>query len=102
MSIGSGITVSDPDEGLGDLIESATITLTDAVAGDALTVSGALPGGITAVTTNPAGQIVITLPGPASTGRLCGGDRADPLFDQQPGSDLRRHRYDPDDHGDGL
>ncbi len=67
VSIGSGITVSDPNEVTGDLIESATITLTDAVAGDALTVTLPLPGGITAVTTNPAGQIVVTLSGPAST-----------------------------------
>jgi len=67
VSIGSGITVADPNEITGDLIESATITLTDAVAGDALTVTLPLPGGITAVTTNPAGQIVVTLSGPAST-----------------------------------
>ena len=37
---------------LGDLIESATITLTDRVAGDSLTLTGALPPGFTAITTN--------------------------------------------------
>ncbi len=67
VSIGSSIAVSDPNEVTGDLIESATITLTDAVAGDALTVTLPLPGGINAVTTTPAGQIVVTLSGPAST-----------------------------------
>ena len=43
VAIGSGVTVSDPDSGLGDMIESATITLTDRVAGDALTLTGVLP-----------------------------------------------------------
>ena len=66
IAIGSSITVTDPDSGAGDQIVSATITLTDAVAGDALTVLGGLPAGITAVTTTPAGQIVITLSGAAS------------------------------------
>ena len=101
VSIGTAIAVSDPNEGVGDLIESATITLTDAVAGDALTVTLPLPGGITAVTTTPAGQIVVTLSGPASTGGLCGGDRAGALFDEQPGSDPGRHRCDADDQRDG-
>ena len=45
VAIGSGITVTDPVVA-GDMIESATITLTDRVAGDALAIAGALPGGI--------------------------------------------------------
>ena len=56
VAIGSGVLVSDPDSGLGDLIESATITLTDRVAGDSLTLTGALPPGIIAVTT-PSGRL---------------------------------------------
>ena len=47
IAIGSGITVSDPDSGVGDQIESATITITDPVAGDALTLAGPLPLGVT-------------------------------------------------------
>ena len=66
VAIGAGIAVSDPDSGSGDQIVSTTITLTDAVAGDALTVLGSLPTGISVVTTTPAGQIVITLSGVAS------------------------------------
>jgi hypothetical protein len=53
-AIGSGITVSDPDSGAGDQIESATVIITDAVAGDALTLSGDLPSGITVDPTSTA------------------------------------------------
>ena len=49
--------------GLGDMIESATITLTDRVAGDSLTLTGALPPGILAVTTPTAGAITIQITG---------------------------------------
>jgi Ca2+-binding RTX toxin-like protein len=66
VAIGSGVIVSDPDVGLGDLIESATITLTDRVAGDSLTLTGALPPGITAVTTPSVGAITITITGPGT------------------------------------
>jgi hypothetical protein len=66
VAIGSGVLVSDPDAGLGDQIESATITLTDRVAGDSLTLTGGLPVGIVAVTTNLAGSITIQLTGPGS------------------------------------
>ncbi len=66
IAIGSSLSVSDGDAGIGDMIESAVVTLTDAVAGDSLTILGTLPTGINAVTTTPAGQIVITLTGTAS------------------------------------
>ncbi|HYI47410.1 MAG TPA: Ig-like domain-containing protein [Allosphingosinicella sp.] len=66
VAIGSGVIVSDPDSGLGDMIESATITLTDRVAGDSLTITGALPAGITAVTTPSAGAITIQITGPGT------------------------------------
>ena len=66
IGIGSGILVSDPDSGLGDMIESATVTLTDKAAGDALTIAGPLPGGITSSITVNAGTIVVTLSGTAS------------------------------------
>jgi Ca2+-binding RTX toxin-like protein len=63
VAIGSGVIVSDPNSGSGDMIESATITLTDRVAGDSLTVTGALPPGIIAVTTPTAGAITIQITG---------------------------------------
>jgi Ca2+-binding RTX toxin-like protein len=63
VAIGSGVTVTDPNSGTGDMIESATITLTDRVAGDSLTLTGALPGGITAVTTPSVGAITIQITG---------------------------------------
>ncbi len=44
--------IGDPD--IGSTIASATITLTNAEAGDTLAVSGALPGGITASATTRA------------------------------------------------
>jgi len=45
---------------------SATILLTNAQIGDALTVNGVLPGGITSTTTTSAGTITVTLTGTAS------------------------------------
>jgi Ca2+-binding RTX toxin-like protein len=64
VAIGSGVLVSDPDSvALGDLIESATVTLTDRVAGDSLTLTGALPPGFVAVTTNLVGSITIQITG---------------------------------------
>jgi|GEM_PF-1137814 len=66
VAIGSGVTVTDPNSGTGDMIESATIVLTDRVAGDSLTISGALPPGIIAVTTPTAGAITIQITGPGT------------------------------------
>jgi Ca2+-binding RTX toxin-like protein len=66
VAIGSGVSVTDPNSGTGDLIESATITLTDRVAGDSLTLTGALPPGIVSVTTSNAGSITVTLTGPGT------------------------------------
>ncbi|HVQ07464.1 MAG TPA: Ig-like domain-containing protein [Allosphingosinicella sp.] len=66
VAIGSGVSVTDPNSGIGDMIESATITLTDRVAGDSLTLTGALPPGITSATTNLAGSITITITGPGT------------------------------------
>jgi Ca2+-binding RTX toxin-like protein len=66
VAIGAGVIVSDPDAGLGDLIESATITLTDRVAGDSLILTAALPPGITALTTPTAGAITIQITGPGT------------------------------------
>jgi VCBS repeat-containing protein len=63
IAIGSGVTVTDPDSGLGDMMESATITLTGAVAGDSLALTGALPSGFVAVTTPTAGAITIQITG---------------------------------------
>jgi len=63
VAIGSGVIVTDPNSGTGDMIESATITLTDRVAGDSLTLTGALPPGFVEVTTNLAGSITIQITG---------------------------------------
>ena len=64
VAIGSGVSVSDPDSvTLGDMIESATITLTDRVAGDSLTLTGTPPVGFVAVTTEAAGTITIQITG---------------------------------------
>ena len=49
--------IGDPDIGSTD-IASATITLTNAEAGDTLAVSGALPGGILASAYNPVTEIL--------------------------------------------
>jgi Ca2+-binding RTX toxin-like protein len=66
LAIGSGVLVSDPDSGLGDMIESATITLTDRVAGDAMGLMGPLPPGIVSVTTSLPGSITIQITGPGT------------------------------------
>ncbi|HEX8192845.1 MAG TPA: Ig-like domain-containing protein, partial [Allosphingosinicella sp.] len=63
-AFGSGITVTDPDSGNGDLIEGATITISDAQTGDALSISGNLPAGITVDPTSTA--TVLKLTGAAS------------------------------------
>ncbi len=66
VAIGSGISVSDPDAvPLGDLIESATVTLTDRVAGDSLSAP-TLPPGFTAIVTNLPGSITIQISGPGT------------------------------------
>ena len=101
VAIGSGVIVSDPDSGLGDMIESATIILTDRVAGDSLTLTGALPPGIVAVTTPSAGRDHHPDHRPRHRRPISGADPVDPLCDHQPGSDRRRHRPRADDHGHG-
>jgi hypothetical protein len=63
VALGSAITVTDPDA--GDMMASATVTITDAVTGDALSVSGTLPNGITVDPTSTA--TVLKLVGAAST-----------------------------------
>ena len=65
VAIGSAITVTDTLI-VGDMIESATITLTDRVAGDVLAIDGALPAGINSNIVVNAGTIVVTLTGTAS------------------------------------
>ena len=66
---GAPIPIADTDTLITDAdsttLASATITLTDAQAGDLLAASGALPGGITASSYNSSTG-VITLSGPAS------------------------------------
>jgi VCBS repeat-containing protein len=47
-------------------MQSATVTLTNALTNDTLSVSGALPSGISAATTSSAGTITLTLTGSAS------------------------------------
>ncbi|HZF95999.1 MAG TPA: Ig-like domain-containing protein [Allosphingosinicella sp.] len=64
VAIGSGITVTDPDSDMGDQIEGATITITNDVAGDRLTLSGDLPAGITVDPTST--DTVLKLIGTAS------------------------------------
>jgi hypothetical protein len=67
VSIGTGISVSDADSVNGDLIESATVTLTDMVAGDMLTYTGPPPPpGITVVVNVMVGSIVVTITGPGT------------------------------------
>ncbi len=64
----AGTPISDTDVTITDVddtnIESATITLTNAQAGDVLAALGALPGGITAVVSG--GGSVVTLSGTAT------------------------------------
>ena len=63
VAIGSGVLAGDVESGGGDRIESATITLTDRVAGDALTVTASLPSGVTADTIVGAGTITVQITG---------------------------------------
>ncbi len=66
---GTGTPIADTDRTITDVddtnIESATITLTNAQAGDSLVV-GTLPGSISATVTNTAGQVTVTLTGSAT------------------------------------
>jgi hypothetical protein len=65
----SDITISDVDLTGGQKLTSATVTLTNAKAGDSLSVLGALAGGITsAIDASVAGQITLTLSGGSATG----------------------------------
>jgi 6-phosphogluconolactonase (cycloisomerase 2 family) len=58
------LSIADADDAN---LTSATIVLTNAKAGDTLSINGALPGGITsAIDTSVAGQITVTLSGIAS------------------------------------
>jgi hypothetical protein len=65
VAIGSGIVVSDSDSGAGDQIVSATVAIVDALVGDKLTLSGALPSGIT-VDEQGSSDFVLKLTGAAS------------------------------------
>ncbi|MCW7541970.1 tandem-95 repeat protein [Aquabacterium sp. A7-Y] len=66
---GSGVALADLDLTITDVdhttLAGATITLSNAQAGDLLAV-GSLPAGVTAVVTSVGGQIVVTLSGTAS------------------------------------
>ena len=66
IPIAAGIaTVTDDDNAT---LASATVLLTNAQTGDVLAISGALPGGIIPnIDTLVAGEITVTLAGPAST-----------------------------------
>ena len=57
------VSVTDVDD---TNINSATVTLTNALANDVLAVNGVLPGGIAATTTSGAGTITVTLSGSAT------------------------------------
>ena len=68
---GAPIAIADTDVSLsysgGATADSATVTLTNATAGDSLSVAGALPGGIgSSVDGSVAGQITLSLFGSAS------------------------------------
>ncbi|MBR0852348.1 cadherin domain-containing protein [Bradyrhizobium diazoefficiens] len=67
---GPFVAIADSDDSVSDVdnqtLASATITLTDAKAGDILAISGSLPNGISAVITPGAGIITVTLSGSAS------------------------------------
>jgi Cadherin-like domain/SdrD B-like domain/Bacterial cadherin-like domain/RTX calcium-binding nonapeptide repeat (4 copies) len=56
----SDTDVSITDADVGDKVEGATITITNAVAGDVLTVVGALPGTITIDPSSTATNLVLT------------------------------------------
>ncbi len=61
-----GFGIIEPNEAAGDRIESAALTLINAQAGDQLAY-GTLPPGISAAITTPAGRIVLTFTGTATT-----------------------------------
>ena len=68
---GSAVAIAATDVSITDVdntnMQSATITLTNAQAGDSLAVNGSLPSGITAtINTSVSGQITVTLTGSAS------------------------------------
>jgi len=56
-SIGTDIAVTDAD---GDMIQSATVTITDAIAGDLLVANLPLPGGITISGASTATTLILT------------------------------------------
>ncbi|HEV2565203.1 MAG TPA: Ig-like domain-containing protein, partial [Microvirga sp.] len=63
VAIAAGVRIADD----GTTIASARVVLTNASAGDVLSVAGGLPGGITSsVDTSVSGQITLTLTGNAS------------------------------------
>ncbi|MDA9504522.1 hypothetical protein XI09_07130, partial [Bradyrhizobium sp. CCBAU 11386] len=60
----SDVSIADPDNAT---MQSATVTLTNAKAGDVLAISGGLPSGIVAnINTSVSGIITVTLTGSAS------------------------------------
>ncbi|HEX8164633.1 MAG TPA: Ig-like domain-containing protein, partial [Beijerinckiaceae bacterium] len=66
---GASVPVADTDAVIVDSgggLTFAAVVLTNAKAGDSLTVAGPLPGGITAVANASSGQITVSLSGPAS------------------------------------
>ena len=67
---GAAASIADTDVAITDAdnatLASATVTLTNAFAGDILSINGPLPTGITAVTTPGVNTITVTLSGTAS------------------------------------
>ncbi|HEX8194279.1 MAG TPA: FG-GAP-like repeat-containing protein [Allosphingosinicella sp.] len=59
-AIGNNIAVTDADSGTGDLVEGASVTISDAQSGDALSISGNLPAGITVDPTSTATMLKLT------------------------------------------
>jgi serralysin len=58
---GADLVITDADS--GELLESATITLADPLAGDTLSVAGALPGTLAASLATVGGHAVLTIAG---------------------------------------
>ncbi|WP_166294186.1 Ig-like domain-containing protein [Bradyrhizobium sp. 2S1] len=68
---GAAVAIADSDVGITDpdnaTMQSATVTLTNAKAGDVLSIGGGLPSGIVAsINTSVSGVITVTLTGSAS------------------------------------
>ena len=64
---GAAVTIADADIAISaSTLVSATITLTNPLAGDLLSVSGALPGGVTAVYDPATGVMTLTGTAPAA------------------------------------